>query len=117
MRKARTAQGEKQMRPGQPPGRIVRGVPVLTFPPLGGGRRFWPDSAHEARRICLKRAANHDPEITKLQAVRRPAAPSDSMRKGGEEAAPPGQPVPAYAHSRNAPRQFPLENCRLPLAL
>jgi hypothetical protein len=98
-------------------GRIVRGAPVLTFPPLGGGRRFWPDSAHEAHRICLKRAANHDPEITKLQAMRWPAALSCSMSGMGEEAATPGQPVHACAYFLNVPRQFTLENRRLPLAL
>src|ERR1700716_970378 len=117
MRKARTAQAEKTNATG-PATRSHRSWgPVLTFPPLGGGRRFLPDSAHEARRICLKRAANHDPEITKLQAVRWPAALSCSMSKTGEEAATPGQPVHAYAHFRNVPRQFTLENRRLPLAL
>jgi hypothetical protein len=35
----------------------------------------------------------------------------------GEEAATPGQPARAFARFRNVPRQFTLENCRLPLAL
>jgi hypothetical protein len=52
-----------------------------------------------------------------LQAVRWPAALSCSKSGMGEEAATPGQPVHAYAHFRNVPRQFTLENRRLPLAL
>jgi hypothetical protein len=35
----------------------------------------------------------------------------------GEEAAMPGQPARAYAHFWNVPRQFTLENRRLPLTL
>jgi hypothetical protein len=46
--------------PGQPPGTHRSWSSCPRPPPLSGGRRFWPDSAHEARRICLKRAADRE---------------------------------------------------------
>jgi hypothetical protein len=43
--------------------------------------------------------------------------PVPLLRARWEDAARPGQPGSRYAHSLDTPRQFTLENCRLPLAL
>jgi hypothetical protein len=68
---------QKQMRPGQPPGRTVSWISRLAFPPLGAaGRRYWPDSTH----TCAERHFyQHWPQkmirrTIALQPLRRPAA-------------------------------------------
>jgi hypothetical protein len=47
--------------------RIVRGVLFSPFRRQAAVDGFWPDSAHKARCVCLKRAADRDPEITKCK--------------------------------------------------
>jgi hypothetical protein len=58
-----------------------------------------------------------DLAIANPQPLRWPVALSCSEEQGGEEAATPGQPVNACALFWSIPRQFTLENYRLPLAL
>ena len=66
--------------------------------------------AKAGREFTIRRSQNP-------QSPRWPAALPCSLSGMGEEAATPGQPVRAYARFRNVPRQFTLENYRLPLAL
>jgi hypothetical protein len=98
-----------------------RAALVVDFLPCSSAARrrddaYGPTALKECR-ICQSWPRIHDPKITKPQSPRWPAALPCSLSGMGEEAATPGQPARAYARFRNVPRQFTLENYRLPLAL
>jgi len=120
----------KQMRPGQPPDRIVRGFLLLPCHRLA---TKWSLQSGNAPALSSEKASLGQNELptrhlamTTVQPLRRPAALSLapclrseelSNEQVWEEAATPGQPVALARVFWMIPRQFTLENRRLPLAL
>ena len=109
------------MRPGQPPDRIRSWFPALPFTAWRRNDRFSPTalerSAAFAKASC--RFVTLRLRICNRRGGQRPyllPAPK-SERRMGEEAATPGQPVALARVFWIVPRQFTLENHRLPLAL
>src|SRR6266851_2234164 len=111
-RKRLASRRKKQMRPGQPPDRIVRGSLSSAFPPLGAaGRRYWSDSTHWECHFYQVLAANSRFEELLFANPCGGQRPNPLKEQEVEEAAMPGQPARARAHFR-----FPLENRQLPPA-
>jgi hypothetical protein len=107
----------KQMRSG-PATRtaFLRGF-LLCLSPHGGGMIASARPHSSECRICQSELPIRHFAITNLRPLRWPAVLPAPRSKVGEEAATPGQPVALARVFWNVPRQFTLENRRLPLAL
>jgi len=114
------------MRPGQPPSRIVYVVSCLPLSPLRGGTTASARQRSKGVPHLPKPVADHDFKImisrsmtlhhkSATAAVASGPVCSEEQSKGRRPQTP-GQPVRAFAFFWNVPRQFTLENHRLPLA-
>ena len=109
---------KKQMRPGQPPDRIRTWIPAPTSSPLGGGMTAL--ARQRSRRSAAFAKTSREFVILRSRTCSFNGASgpmSCSEKQVGEEAATPRQPVALARVFWSVPRQFTLENRRLPLAL
>ena len=100
---------EKQMRPGQPPDRIVRGSLNLAFPPLGAARRLVPVRQRSPWSATFTSTGCRSVirRITALQPLRWPAdQPAQRSRKWRRPQCP-GQPARTRARIRIPPGNSP----------
>src|ERR1700683_4719063 len=115
-----TASEPNKCGPGQPPEPHLRDFLRFPYPREAAEGPPEPNRARRnaERRLCRSQLPIRHPSITSHQPSQWPAILSCSEEQGGgRRPQRPGNPVRGWARFLDFPRQFTLENHRLPLTL